>query len=572
MKRYIRFTFCVFLLLIFTAGTCPAVTVPGHDGTELALSQIGDIIRHVTGQTEGDLSFRKESLLVTTLKSADILTHADPSNPNDTLEGIAGSFDVYGFDGQGNYRKAGTSSFADFTLDCDVIPSGINKFSMVTFPQDGSKGIEASPAVRFDDEPAQSTFAYDITVGSPVTDSSGDISVSLQTKASNGASFRDILNLSGVPSEIENGMTVKGIDGYISAVLVRENATPHLYFAKLETAADVSKIPCEYSQTIPDDSLPKFSDGNPFFPASIAAGDFDNDGYRNEVALTWSDIDHVYARVVQLSYDTGSKQYSLREIYSSTVHDYEYSSIGIDRNRGKDMDGAGTIYSASVVAGDFDGVPGDEFAVVFRDNKPDNADNFYKSHEEPYHDRMYHHDTSTFEGLTGGINVVTHKWNGSTFQTAQARKAYDTYSADNGKWSMDQDSHYVWTLFIYYYFPVAARAIVADMNGDGRDDIVVQRMSFNFCDDNTLWEVGSQNHSFHHFIVETNIDVWNFDGGSIQPNPGASFTAASATYQGGYGTQNVYADDGKFKRDMFIKMVSRTDTPYPFFERECDII
>ncbi|MBQ6971715.1 MAG: hypothetical protein IJP86_05085 [Synergistaceae bacterium] len=64
MRQFTRFTFCVFLLLIFTAGTCPAVTVPGHDGTSLALNQIPDIIRHVTGQTSGDLRFDKDSLYI----------------------------------------------------------------------------------------------------------------------------------------------------------------------------------------------------------------------------------------------------------------------------------------------------------------------------------------------------------------------------------------------------------------------------------------------------------------------------------------------------------------------------
>ena len=429
------------------------------------------------------------------------------------------------------------------------------------------KGIEAAPAVQFDNG------GFDVGVDSPTTDSDGNTSVSIRN-GWGAASLRNTLSLSAVPSEIENGMTVKGIDGYdgyISAVLVRENAAPHLYFVKISgDAYGAVKIPCDYSQTIPDDSLPKFSNGNSFFPASIAAGDFDNDGYRNEVALTWSDIDHVYVRVVQLSYDTGSKQYSLKEIYSSTVHDYEYSSLGIERDRGKDMDGAGTMYSASVAAGNFDGKPGDEFAVVFRDNKPDNADNFYKSHRESYHSGAQY-NTAPFDGLTGGINVVTHKWNGSTFQTSSARKTYDTYSSNNERWHSDYMG-YTCTLFIYYYFPVAARAIVADMNGDGRDEVVVQRMSFNFCDDNTIFADGHEDHSFRHFMVEPCIDVWNFDAGSFQPKPSEKTATLHVTFNGGKGTQTVYAEDGHFKRDMFIKMVSRTDTPYPFFEREFDII
>ena len=54
------------MILILNAGAdlASAVTVRGHDGSELALSQIPDIIRHVTGQTSGDFQFKKDSLYI----------------------------------------------------------------------------------------------------------------------------------------------------------------------------------------------------------------------------------------------------------------------------------------------------------------------------------------------------------------------------------------------------------------------------------------------------------------------------------------------------------------------------
>ncbi|MBQ3456212.1 MAG: hypothetical protein IJG36_07225 [Synergistaceae bacterium] len=64
MKHKLHFLLCVLLLLFVSAGTSFAVTVKGHDGTELALSQIPDIIRHVTGQTSGDFQFGKDSLYI----------------------------------------------------------------------------------------------------------------------------------------------------------------------------------------------------------------------------------------------------------------------------------------------------------------------------------------------------------------------------------------------------------------------------------------------------------------------------------------------------------------------------
>ena len=235
----------------------------------------------------------------------------------------------------------------------------VQKIPMVTYPQKASDGINAALAIQFNNG------GCGVSVYSPRTDSDGNTKVFVATMDAWGAqTLRDKLGLSAVPHAIENGMTVKGTDCYISAVLVRDSSGPHVYFVQTleddSDSNDTAKIPCDYSQTIADEIMPKLSDATIHFPASIAAGDFNNDGYRNELALTWSDIDHVYLRVLQLSYNTGTNQYSLNEIHSSTLHDYEYDSVGIDRNRGKDMDGVATIYSVSVTAGNFDGLPGDE--------------------------------------------------------------------------------------------------------------------------------------------------------------------------------------------------------------------
>ena len=59
-----RFYSAALLLLLLGACACYGVTVTGHDGTQLSLSQIPDIIRHVTGQTSGSLSFKKDSLFI----------------------------------------------------------------------------------------------------------------------------------------------------------------------------------------------------------------------------------------------------------------------------------------------------------------------------------------------------------------------------------------------------------------------------------------------------------------------------------------------------------------------------
>ena len=66
MKHKLRFSLAVLMIMILNAGAdlASAVTVRSHEGSELALSQIPDIIRHVTGQTSGDFQFNKDSLYI----------------------------------------------------------------------------------------------------------------------------------------------------------------------------------------------------------------------------------------------------------------------------------------------------------------------------------------------------------------------------------------------------------------------------------------------------------------------------------------------------------------------------
>ncbi|MBR0278746.1 MAG: hypothetical protein IJQ75_02030 [Synergistaceae bacterium] len=117
------------------------------------------------------------------------------------------------------------------------------------------------------------------------------------------------------------------------------------------------------------------------------------------------------------------------------------------------------------------------------------------------------------------MNIVTHKWDGSTFQTVSARKTYDSYKTH------DYDSGtgvaYVDVIEFTYYLPVAVKAVAADMNGDGRDEIVVQKMvlDFRFHYQYNYNEYSDPVESYMNYMVyycvRNCIDVWNFDRGSI---------------------------------------------------------
>ena len=117
------------------------------------------------------------------------------------------------------------------------------------------------------------------------------------------------------------------------------------------------------------------------------------------------------------------------------------------------------------------------------------------------------------------MNIVTHKWDGSTFQTVSARKTYDSYKTHD--YDSETGVAYVKALEMTYYLPVAVKAVAADMNGDGRDEIVVQKMvlDFRFHYQYNYNEYSDPVESYMNYMVyycvRNCIDVWNFDRGSI---------------------------------------------------------
>ena len=84
MQHKTRFTFCVFLLLLLTAGTCPAITILSYDGTQnLSPAQIPDIIRYVTGDLAKELRFKKDSLLIQKTDSNGTVSTEEEKNHHD---------------------------------------------------------------------------------------------------------------------------------------------------------------------------------------------------------------------------------------------------------------------------------------------------------------------------------------------------------------------------------------------------------------------------------------------------------------------------------------------------------
>ena len=85
--------------------------------------------------------------------------------------------------------------------------------------------------------------------------------------------------------------------------------------------------------------------------AGVAAGDFDGDGYKNEIAVCWNNNDRVYAYIYRLTFANG--QASVQRIYELLIHEAGYWGTVAAKQA-----------SPNVVTGDFNGDGKDEAAFV----------------------------------------------------------------------------------------------------------------------------------------------------------------------------------------------------------------
>ena len=363
LRHFTRFIFCVFLLTIFTAGTCAAVTVPGHDGTQLALSQIPDIIRHVTGQTSGDLHLSKDSLYIYGVQASTNQEHedlysfnTDGSNNNlatltNTIDAPAGSFD---------YQSIAV-------INSSMLRSGDKgKFLLKFFVP-----AEADDLGR--------KFATECT--RITSDPDGG-----NLKMEQGGSYHVDGGEAGVITDnplidVKGGMTVKGYDREVTAYLFRNGETINVYLGDVDLSSPSDDWYTTYAEkavsgtwsgnTGLSGNVPKMLDGTVYFPVSMAVGDFDGDGYKNEIAVVFTNRIAVRYVVLQVTHTTDASDYSsftISTLSNGDVDSYGYGDWDPDFvARYLNMDGISCTYSLYTVAGDFDGDGKDEFAIVWRD-------------------------------------------------------------------------------------------------------------------------------------------------------------------------------------------------------------
>lgn len=561
--------FAMLVSAFLNAGVSFAVTVTGYDGTRLGLSQIGDIIRHVTGKTSGDLSFGKESLCFT-----DLLLQKNVHTYHDV---------------------GGTAIYTYYTQDM--------KDSLCTFSNDGTNNSMAATDDPYAKYPNSLNLDYCRLSSAVLSEANPDGTHSVLQAAPAGdwhlvktgmnSAAKSVMNivrlvdseanfLGGINIDIKAGITVKGYDGELVALLNRNGEKFSVYLTRLNTNnKDYSYqelLSASWSGTTGSSgNVPKMLDGTVYFPLSMAAGDFDGDGFVNEIAVVDSNRIAVHYRVLQITHTGSTSQdaaFSVSMLSNGDVGSYGYGGwIPQYTGRYQNMDGLSCTYSLCTVAGDFDGDGRTEFAVVYRDTSPSNS-NF----------TTFADNNSLFVGYTGKIHVKTYKWNGSSFQTEEDVRGFDydeiVYGSggDKRKWNNID-------------LPLGVKAAVGDFDGDGHDDIAVLRVMLQY----TEQYYGRPTFMYSNFVFGAFVDWYTFDYGSIKPkynghsNSGGKWNYGSSKNGWvGIRTTNIgmpmfidagisqiddsQANQNKIRQRYYLEPITGEQKPYPVIDREFDII
>ncbi|MBQ7168350.1 MAG: hypothetical protein IJR63_00430 [Synergistaceae bacterium] len=193
MQHKTRFTFCVFLLLLLTAGTCPAITIPSYDGTQnLSPAQIDDIIVHSVGGPDRYVKYFKDSLFLF-----------------DTLKGPGQDFWIHpcisSFNANGSHATALEGRGSKYQL-ADYFAPYVGRYTTMA-------GTVLS--TKYDD-----TTSFTLQHFTPnavlVSTCKGGVGISSRTYDVSA------LGLNNTASDIKAGMTVPGFDGEVIAFCTRE--------------------------------------------------------------------------------------------------------------------------------------------------------------------------------------------------------------------------------------------------------------------------------------------------------------------------------------------------------------
>lgn len=247
-----------------------------------------------------------------------------------------------------------------------------------------------------------------------------------------------------------------------------------------------------------------------YSPVSVAVGDFMGSGTTDQIAYTTASSEGITMTVCQIKKDSGGN-YSYETLREENVCTYT------GRMKEGYIGGRPDYYpSAETVAGDFDGDGNKEIAVVYKDDSDEKS-----------------------EYIFGQVCIKIFKWNkdSGSFTTATQQRAVN-YTADEGYER-------------FYINFLGLKAVRADVNGEGRDGIVILLLGH----EHFHWYDASMTYQWHYTeSIYPYFTYVFFEPGTINP------IAPTGEYFDGQGVfRGPLKDHDSSKGYLFGKKESGSD-------------
>ena len=284
------------------------------------------------------------------------------------------------------------------------------------------------------------------------------------------------------------GSGVMAVKGYDREIFVGASGTEDSQKVRLEFFA----ISADNKGNLKQEPLTALTHETPYRGSpkilSLAVGDIDGDKYDNEVALIITTEQDIFFFVYRLNYSDG--KLTLRSLGDAKGFHVHYSGVW-----GSNLEEQPV---ADMAVGDFDGDGRDEIAIPFKFSARSTTTNIKDDRGWPN------------GPMVGDIYCRVFQWNAAkqNFDLGQGIKSYTKEDVNNG----------VWAEFPYAKVSgvVGLRATAADLDGDGRDEIVTLLLGYVH---RKAWDSKIKVYKFRgdDFYAYPHLAVWTFDKGSITP-------------------------------------------------------
>ena len=415
------------VLVFMSIPASATILVPGRNG-DLPLSQIPDLIQHVTGMGGGTFRLGKQSLMIVSEQRNGSSISVNPrllTFFNDFSVGMVTNFSVPD-------PSTTTMDKASWLAVPGLHPAVLS----TTFV--GKGDIAGGKRVTRVESPASGT-TYNVLSEKTET-TSNEYKFNISFPKDTAMSNRPVIARAA-------GITVNGFNGELVAEATSSGNTLSLAFTSVTKDNSGNPVTARvnslaWSGTFTASKI----GGKDYLPASIAVGDLNDDGYANEVALITEDVNGVYLSIFRISYAKGA--FSKTAYVNNTKLHTHTKRMELRRGNRHGLWGAPSV---AAVAADFDNDgKGDELVALYLE-----AIDYTSRAEERAPD-----------SILGYPVGVTYDWDGEKLSSKTT--------------TMDPRNEYVISDALAGCSDV--KAVAADLNGDGQKSLVLMLAQCNLSD------------------------------------------------------------------------------------------